>query len=360
MNPNEELQDLGQSIWVDAITRRMLDDGTLQRYIDELAVTGLTSNPTIFEKAIDGSDDYDDQISELLGRGKSGEELFFELAIDDLRRAADLFADVHQRTDGVDGYVSLEVSPLLAYETQETTSEAARLHRQAERENLLIKIPGTMEGGGAITETIAAGIPVNVTLLFDHSQYEAQADAYMSGIERRIEAGEDPRVASVASVFVSRWDVAAKEQVGGDLHGKLGIAAAAKAYKSYRELLASDRWANLEAEGARPQRLLFASTSAKDPAMRDTAYVEALAAPDTVDTMPDSTVEAFADHGEVGAPLPDDGGDCEQVLASFEEAGVDIDALASRLQSEGAEKFNDSWRELLAGIERASEQVAAE
>lgn len=360
MNPNEKLQELGQSIWVDAITREMLDDGILERYIDQLAVTGLTSNPTIFEKAIDGSDDYDAQIGELLEGGKSGEELFFELAIDDLRRAADLFGGVHERTDGVDGYVSLEVSPLLAYEAEATIAEAGRLHSQADRENLLIKIPGTMEGSGAISETIASGIPVNVTLLFDHIQYEAQADAYMTGIERRIESGEDPEVASVASVFVSRWDVAVKDEVGEELHGKLGIAAAARAYKSYRELLGSDRWARLEAEGARPQRLLFASTSAKDPSMRDTAYVEALAAPNTVNTMPDSTVEAFADHGEVGEPLADDCGDCEQILAEVEDSGVDVDALAAQLQSEGAEKFNDSWRELLAGIERASEQVAAE
>jgi transaldolase len=351
MNPNQQLHQLGQSIWIDSITREMVRSGTLKRYIDELAVTGLTSNPSIFDKALSGSSDYDEQIQELLARGLSGEELFFELAITDLRAAADLFAPINERTGGVDGWVSLEVSPQLAYDTEPTIEQAAKLHGQAERDNLFIKIPGTPEGRPAITETIAAGIPVNVTLLFDHNQYEGAADAYMKGIERRIEQGLDPAVGSVASVFISRWDVAVEGQTSPELSDRLGIVAATRCYVAYRKLQESERWQRLEREGARKQRLLFASTSTKDPDLPDTMYVTALAAPDTINTMPEGTVLAFADHGEVTDPLPADGGDVEEVAREFAEAGFDVDELAERLQREGAQKFDDSWTDLLNGIE---------
>jgi transaldolase len=350
MNPNEKLHELGQSIWIDSITREMVDSGTLQSYIDDKAVTGLTSNPSIFDKALNGSADYDEQIEQLLAQGKAGEELFLELAITDLRAAADLFAPINERSAGVDGWVSLEVSPRLAYDTEATIAEAAKLHGQAERDNLFIKIPGTPEGLPAITETIAAGIPVNVTLLFDHNQYEAAADAYMNGIERRIEQGLSPDVGSVASVFISRWDVAVEGETPDELTDKLGIVAATQCYVSYRRLCDRDRWQRLENEGAHKQRLLFASTSTKDPALPDTMYVTALAAPDTVNTMPEETVLAFAEHGELGAPLAADGGDVDALAAAFAEAGIDMDALGLQLQKEGAEKFVDSWMDLLSVI----------
>ncbi|MCB0874796.1 MAG: transaldolase [Solirubrobacterales bacterium] len=354
-----KLHDAGQSIWLDYITRDIVEDGTLQRYIDELSLTGLTSNPTIFDKALGSGDSYDGQIAELLGEGKRGEELFFELAITDLRGAADLFRPVYDRTDGVDGFVSLEVSPELAYDGERTAEAASRLHGQADRPNLFIKIPGTPEGLPAITESIAAGIPVNVTLLFDAAQYEAQADAYLKGIERRIERGEDPSVASVASIFVSRWDVAVADEVPADLKDRLGSAAAIRAYVAYRRLLDSDRWQRLENEGARPQRLLFASTGTKDPALPKTKYVLELAAPDTVDTMPEETLLALAEGDDIGGVLPADGGDNEELLRRFEDAGVDLDELASRLQSEGAKKFEDSWNDLLEVISGKESAVGA-
>jgi transaldolase len=346
-----KLHELGQSLWLDNITRTMLDDGTLARYIDELSVTGLTSNPTIFDKAISGGDTYDEQIAELAPRGLSTEEIFFELAIADLRRATDLFADVHERTDHVDGWCSLEVSPKLADDTAATIEQAAKLHAEAERDNLYIKIPGTPAGLGAIEESIFAGIPVNVTLLFDREQYLAAADAYMKGIERRIEAGLDPNVASVASLFISRWDVAVSDEAPDELRNRLGVAIGGRAYCAYHELLDSDRWQRLLNEGARAQRLLWASTGTKDPDASDVLYIEAFASPFTVNTMPEPTLLAFADHGEVGEPLPADGGDAEQVLARFGEAGIDVDALAQRLQDEGAEAFVKSWNELLKSIE---------
>ena len=346
----KELHDAGQSIWLDYITREIVEDGTLQRYIDELSLTGLTSNPTIFDKALRAGDMYDAQISELLEQGKRGEDLFFELAITDLQGAADLFRPVHDRTDGVDGFVSLEVSPELAYDGERTAEAAARLHAQADRPNLFIKIPGTPEGLAAITESIAAGIPVNVTLLFDAEQYRKQAEAYMAGIEKRIERGENPAVASVASIFVSRWDVAVADEVPEELKDRLGSAAAIRAYVAYREILDSDRWQRLENEGARPQRLLFASTGTKDPALPKTKYVLELAAPDTVDTMPEETLLALAEADGIDGVLPADGGDYEELLAKLEEAGVDHDDLAARLQSEGAKKFEDSWNDLLEVI----------
>jgi transaldolase len=353
------LHELGQSLWLDNITRTMLGDGTLQRYIEELSVTGLTSNPTIFDKAISGGDAYDEQIAELsasagLGDGpgaNADEDVFFELALADLRDATDLFAGVHGRTDGVDGFCSLEVSPLIADDAQATIAQAAALHAKGERDNLYIKIPGTEAGRTAIEESIFAGIPINVTLLFDDRQYLGAAEAYMRGIERRIEAGLDPNVASVASIFMSRWDVAVADQVPGELRNRLGIAVGGRAYRAYRELLESDRWLRLMNEGARPQRLLWASTGTKDPDASDTLYIEAFASPFTVNTMPEPTLKAFADHGEVGDLMPADGGNSEQVLKEFEDAGIDVAALATRLQVEGKESFNKSWEELLKSIE---------
>ncbi len=355
----KQLHDAGQSLWLDYITREIVNDGTLQRYIDELSLTGLTSNPTIFDKALRAGDQYDGQIAELLAQGKRGEELFFELAITDLQGAADLFRPVHEGSDGVDGFVSLEVSPELAYDGERTAAAASELHAKADRPNLFIKIPGTPEGLAAITESIAAGIPVNVTLLFDAGQYRKQADAYMAGIEKRIERGENPHVASVASIFVSRWDVAVADEVPAELKDRLGAAASIRAYVAYRELLDSDRWQRLENAGARPQRLLFASTGTKDPALPKTKYVLELAAPDTVDTMPEETLLALAEEDGIGGLLPADGGDNEELLARFEAAGVDLDALAARLQSEGAKKFSDSWSDLLEVIAGKESAVGA-
>jgi transaldolase len=359
MNPTTRLQALGQSLWLDNITRKLLASGTLQRYIDTLSVTGLTSNPSIFDHAIKGSTDYDDEIRRKVGEGKSGEAQFFELALDDLTRAADLFRPVHERTHGVDGWVSLEVSPLLAYDTKSTIAAARELHARAARPNLFIKIPGTAEGVPAIEEAIFAGVPVNVTLLFSSAQYVASAEAWLRGIERRIEAGLSPFVPSVASLFVSRWDVAVADKVPAALNLKLGIAVAQQTYKAYCDLLASPRYRAVMNAGAPVQRLLMASTGTKDPKASDTLYVEALAAPLTINTIPEATLEAFADHGKLGAALPVDGGDCEAVLARFRAAGVDPDALAARLQTEGAASFVKSWHELLGVITSKSAALAA-
>lgn len=348
------LHNLGQSIWLDNITRDLLNSGTLKRYIDEWSVTGLTSNPTIFDHAIKKSTAYDDSIREKLSKGKSGEDLFFELALEDLTRAAGLFRQVHDRTDGVDGWVSLEVSPLLAYDTASSLRAAKSLHATANQPNLFIKIPGTKEGLPAIEEAIFAGVPVNVTLLFSREHYLAAADAFMRGVERRIDAGLPPNVGSVASLFISRWDVAVAGKVPEALSNKLGIAIAARTYKAYRELLASPRWQRALNFGARPQRLLWASSGTKDPKAPDTLYVKALAAPFTVNTMPDGTLNALADHGEIGSAMPVDGGDCEEVLTRFGKAGIDVDALAAQLQDEGAKSFVSSWNELMAVIESKS------
>jgi transaldolase len=342
---------MGQSLWLDNITRTMVGDGTLQSYVDELSVTGLTSNPTIFDKAISEGDAYDEQIAEAGPDADSTEDLFFELALADLRDATDIFAPIHARTDGVDGWASLEVSPLLADDAAATIEQAARLHEQGGRDNLYIKIPGTEAGRTAIEESIFAGVPINVTLLFSREQYLASAEAYMRGLERRVESGLDPAVASVASIFISRWDVAVQDTAPAGLRNQLGIAVARRAYRAYRELLDSERWQSLENEGARAQRLLFASTGTKDPDASDTLYVEALAAPFTINTMPENTLHAVADHGEIGEPLADDGGDAEQVLSQFAEAGIEIESLAARLQEEGKVAFDKSWRELLKTIE---------
>jgi transaldolase len=347
MKPTGALHELGQSLWLDNITRELLNNGSLQRYIDELSVTGLTSNPTIFDHAIRKSAMYDDDIAAKAASSGSGEDLFFELALADLGRAADLFRPIFGRTDGVDGWVSLEVSPLLAHDTNSTQAAAIDLHGRAGRPNLFIKIPGTPEGLPAIEAATFAGVPVNVTLLFSSEQYVAAAEAYLRGVERRIRAGLNPAVASVASLFVSRWDVAVGGKVPTELANRLGIAVAGQAYRAYRELLASARFQRLANAGARAQRLLWASTGTKDPKASDTLYVEALAAPFTVNTMPENTLHAFADHGEAGAVLTADGGDCESVLAEYAKAGIDVRALASRLQDEGAASFVKSWNDLM-------------
>jgi transaldolase len=356
MTATQQLHERGQSIWLDNITRTLLTGGTLARYVDRLSVTGLTSNPTIFDKAIDGSDAYDEAIR---ASAASGGPLLFELALDDLRAAADLFRPVHERTAGVDGWVSLEVSPDLADDATMTVAEAVRLHAQAERPNLFIKIPGTREGIDAIEEAIFRGVPVNVTLLFSRRQYLAAAEAYLRGIERRIAAGRDPGVRSVASLFVSRWDVAAAEMVPPELRNRLGIAVATETYAAYGDLLASERWQRLHDAGAYPQRLLWASTGTKDPAASDVLYVEALAADLTINTMPDTTLLAFADHGHVRGLLRNDGGDVDETLARFTQAGIDLDTLALRLQQEGAAAFRASWAKLLDCIAHKRDRLAA-
>jgi len=357
MKGTELLYNLGQSLWLDNITRGLLISGRLRRYIVELSVTGLTSNPTIFDNAIRKSDDYDVAIRRKLNEGKSGEELFFELALEDLTQAADLFRPIYDRTDGVDGYVSLEVSPVLAYDTASTLAAARDLHTRAERPNLFIKIPGTKEGLPAIEEAIFSGIPINVTLLFSRDQYIAAAEAFLRGIERRVEAGLKPDVGSVASVFVSRWDAAVASKVPDRLRNQLGIAIAKRTYAAARKLLTSPRWQRIYNLGARPQRLLWASTGTKDPNASDVLYIKALAAPFTVNTMPEATLLALADHGVLGEILPPDGGDCELVLEQFNKAGIDIDALAAQLQDEGAKAFVTSWNELLECIDAKSLSV---
>jgi transaldolase len=347
MKATKLLHDLGQSIWLDNITRDLLNSGTLKSYVTELSVTGLTSNPTIFDHAIKNSSAYDAAIRQKLSEGKSDEALFFNLALEDITRAADQFQPIHDQTEGVDGWVSLEVSPLLAHDTASTLAAAKDLHGRAGRPNLFIKIPGTKEGLPAIEEAIFAGIPVNVTLLFSREQYVAAAEAFLRGVERRIDAGLKPSVGSVASVFISRWDSAVMDKAPEPLRDQLGIAIAKRIYKAYRLLLDSPRWQRVFNAGARPQRLLWASTGTKDPKASDVLYVKALAAPFTVNTMPEGTLKALADHGELGSILPADGGDCEEVLARFAKAGIDVNELAARLQDEGAKSFDKSWNDLM-------------
>ncbi len=360
MNPTQQLHQLGQSLWLDNITRGLLTSGTLRRYIRDFSVTGLTSNPSIFDLAIKNSNFYDDAILQKRKQGKSGEGLFFELAIEDLRQAADLFRPVHDATSGMDGWVSLEVSPSLAYDAAGTIQEAVRLHAQAQRPNLFIKIPGTSEGHAAIEEAIFRGVPVNVTLLFSAAHYTGAAEAYLRGIERRIAAGLDPKVHSVASMFISRWDKAVMGKVPKELQDRLGIAIAKRTYKAYRDLLASPRWSKVAGAGAQPQRLLWASTGTKDPKASDVLYIQALAAPDTINTMPEETLLAFADHGKLsGQVLPLDGGDAEQVIAAFAKAGVDDEQLAADLQRDGAKSFVASWRDLLDQVAQKSATLKA-
>ncbi|MGA7108511.1 MAG: transaldolase [Terracidiphilus sp.] len=350
MKATQRLHDEGQSLWLDNITRDLLDSGTLKQYIDELSVTGLTSNPTIFDHAIKNSATYDPAITQKMSQGIAGETLFFELAIDDLTRAADLFRPIHEKTNGVDGWVSLEVSPLLAYDTASTLAAAKELFAKARRPNLFIKIPGTTQSLPAVEEAIFAGIPINVTLLFSPEQYLAAAEAFLRGIERRVAAGLNPRVDSVASVFVSRWDAAVANKVPEALRNQLGIAIAKRTYKASSALLGSARWQRIYNLGGRPQRLLWASTGTKDPKASDILYVKALAAPFTVNTMPEGTLKALATHTDLGDLLPTDGGNCEEVLQQFAKAGIDVDALAAQLQSEGAESFVKSWNDLMQVI----------
>jgi len=357
MKATQLLHDRGQSIWLDNITRNLLNQGTLKDYIGELSVTGLTSNPTIFDQAIRKSGSYDMAIRAELAKDESGEERFFDMALEDLTRAADLFRPVFDRTNGVDGWVSLEVSPLLAYDTATTLAAAKELHARAARPNLFIKIPGTKEGLPAIEEAIFAGVPINVTLLFSREQYLAAAEAFQRGIERRLEAGLNPYVGSVASIFVSRWDVAVAGKVPAALANQLGIAVANRTYKAYRDLLNSPRWMRTYNVGARPQRLLWASTGTKDPKASDILYVKALAAPFTVNTMPEATLKAFADHGELGPTMPVDGGRSEEVIGQFAKAGINVDALAAQLQEEGARSFVKSWNDLMEVINSKSGEL---
>lgn len=347
MNPALHLRQLGQSLWLDNITRGLLTSGTLKKYIDDYDVSGLTSNPSIFEAAIHGADFYDEAIRTKSAAGRKGEQLFLELALEDLQQAADLFMPMHEASHGMDGWVSMEVSPLLVHDAEGTLREARTLHERLQRKNAFIKIPGTEAGVKAIEEAIFAGIPVNVTLLFSRDQYLAAAEAYLRGVQRRIDAGLDPKVASVASLFVSRWDAGVKDKAPEALKNKLGIAVARQTYAAYRELLASPRWRKLAEAGALPQRLLWASTGTKDPAASDVLYVESLTAPQTINTVPEKTLKAFADHGVVNGSMPPEGGDADKVLAEFADAGIDADALAAQLQREGAESFSKSWQQLM-------------
>ena len=359
MQATQKLYEIGQSLWLDNITRGLLSSGTLRRYIQEFSVTGLTSNPTIFDHAIKNSHDYDEAIRQNVKEGKSGEALFFELALEDLRQAADLFRPIHKLTNGVDGWVSLEVSPLLAHDTSGTLAAAKTLHARAIRPNLFIKIPGTKEGIPAIEEAIFTGVPVNVTLLFSSSQYVAAAEAYLRGIERRIVAGLNPAVGSVASLFVSRWDVAVMNKTPDALHNQLGIAIAGQVYESYRSLLDSPRWQRILNAGARSQRLLWASTGTKDPKASDILYTRALAAPFTVNTMPEGTLKALADHGDIGEILPADARHCNEVLTKFAKAGINIDALGIQLLDQGAKSFVESWNDLMQSIASKSKALKA-
>jgi transaldolase len=354
MKATQNLHAAGQSLWLDNITRDLLTSGALKRYIDTLSITGLTSNPTIFDHAVSKSAAYDSDIQTMTKSGVTTEDLFFQLAIADLQQAADLFRPIHDRTASVDGWVSLEVSPLLAYDPQKTVKAAKSLHAAGARPNLFIKIPGTKEGASAIEEAIFSGVPVNVTLLFSRAHYVAAAEAYMRGLERRIAAGLSPDVRSVASLFVSRWDKATMDKLPGELRDRVGIAVAESSYAAYRDLIDSDRWQRLENFGARPQRLLFASTGTKDPKASDTLYIGGLAAPNTVNTMPEETLLDFADHGDVGRLLPRDGRGASATLSEIVKAGVDLDALAADLQSEGAKSFDESWANLLKSIETKS------
>jgi transaldolase len=359
MKPTQALHDLGQSLWLDNITRDILDNGTLRRYVDELSVTGLTSNPTIFDEAIGGGSAYDADIKEMAKAGKSGEALFVDVALEDLRRAADIFKPIWDKTGGTDGWVSMEVSPLIASDTKATITAALNIHKLADRPNLFVKIPGTPEGVPAIEEAIFAGVPVNVTLLFSREHYLAVAEAYMKGLERRIAAGLKPNISSVASVFVSRWDRAVADKVPPELVNRLGIAIGMRTYRAHCELLETKRWRDLAAAGAKPQRMLWASTGVKDPKAPPELYVSAFAAPDTIDTMPEKTLLAFADKGTIKGVMPKDGGDAEEVLKRFAAAGVDVDAVATQLQSEGAQSFVKSWGGLMKRIAEKGADLAA-
>jgi transaldolase len=349
VNHTRELVELGQTLWLDNVSRPMLDDGTLARYIHDFNISGLTSNPSIFEKAIIEGNAYDETIRN--STENSAEDVYLQLALQDLQRAAKMFAPLHRASHGADGWVSLEVSPLLADDTAATIASVADLHRRAARRNFFIKIPGTPAGARAIEESLFAGIPINVTLLFSREQYRVAAEAWMRGIERRIKADLDPRIDSVASLFVSRWDVAVNDRVSASQRNRLGLAVAKRTYRAYRDLLDSPRVQSLVRHGVRPQKLLWASTGTKDPGAPDTLYVDALAAPLTINTIPDKTLRAFAEHGKAPTLLARDGGDADRVLAEFTYAHIDLDALALKLQRDGVDAFAKSWRTLLHGIE---------
>lgn len=358
MNANtQNLYQQGVSLWLDNITRKMLDNGLLERYIADLGITGLTSNPSIFEAAIAKSSDYDAAILQLSKRGLSDEAIFFDLAIEDIQRAADLFLPIFNKTNGLDGFVSIEVSPLLAYDTENTLKAAKDIHQKVNRPNVFIKIPGTPEGLPAIEQAIAAGIPINVTLLFSAEQYEAAAMAYLRGVETRIENGLNPDVRSVASVFVSRWDRAVTQSATPDLQNKLGIAVMQKTYHTYQKFLSSPRVQRVMNYGGFPQRLLWASTGTKDPNISDVLYVNYLVAPYTVNTIPENTLLAFADHGSAGATMTDDTTAADQIIQQFENLSVNYLQLATQLQKEGAESFNVSWANLINSIANKKNQL---
>jgi transaldolase len=351
MNQNtQKLCGQGVSLWLDNLTREMLDNGVLTNYITDLSVTGLTSNPSIFEAAIAKTDYYDKAISKISYSGLSDEDVFFSLAIKDIHRAADLFLPVYQKTNGLDGFVSIEVSPLLAYDTENTIKAAKEIHRKVNRPNAFIKIPGTPQGLPAIEMAIAAGIPVNVTLLFSAEQYLAAAEAYLRGIEARINKGLNPDIRSVASVFVSRWDKAVADTSPLELRNKLGIAIMQKTFQVYCQFLSSQKVKRVMNFGVFPQRLLWASTGTKDPNASDILYVKNLVAPYTVNTIPEKTLLAFADHGETGEPLTGDTKSADQIISQFEALSVNYQQLAVQLQKEGAEAFNQSWGNLLKAI----------
>ncbi|HEX4300717.1 MAG TPA: transaldolase [Gammaproteobacteria bacterium] len=357
--PTQRLQDLGQSLWLDNIDRKLLRSGALRRYIDAMSVTGLTSNPTIFDKAIGDSDAYDAAIRKAAPQALSTEALFFDLALQDLTEAAKLFEPVFDASKAMDGWVSLEISPLLADDTAGSVQAAVELHARVKSPNLFMKIPGTAAGVPAIEEAIFKGVPVNVTLLFSREQYLAAAEAYQRGIQRRMDAGLDPRVHSVASLFVSRWDVAVAKQVPAELVNRLGIAVSQQVYRAYCELHGSSRWRTLASGGALKQKLLWASTGTKDPQASDTLYVEALAAPDTINTMPEKTLQAFAEHGRLRGVMAPDGGDSRKVLDAFTATGIDIPALAGRLQQEGTAAFTKSWHQLMHQVAEKSKHLKA-
>jgi transaldolase len=359
-----QLSDLGQSVWIDFLSRQMIREGELERLIREDAIVGITSNPTIFQKAIAGGHAYDEQLREVLEHEEDGKEVFLALASRDVADACDVLHDTWERSGGVDGRVSLEVDPELAYDTDGTIAEARRLSEMVDRPNLFVKIPATEPGLPAIEASIAAGIPINVTLIFSLDRYRAVAEAYIAGLEQLVAGGGDPApVPSVASFFVSRVDTEADkrlDRLGGhdDLKGRLAIANAKLAYEAFKEIFSGPRWEALAAQGARPQRCLWASTSTKNPAYPDTMYVDELIGPETVNTMPPETIEAFQDHGTVVLTLEKDLDDARRVFARLAEAGIDYDDVVRVLEEEGVQKFSDSFRELLEDVKQKRDAMA--
>lgn len=355
MNPLNKIQEHGQSIWLDLLDREIMNSGKLQSLIDDDDLRGLTSNPSIFEKAISGSDDYDDDIALLFKKYDNNSAIFFDMAIDDIQRAADIFKPVFDKTKGKDGFVSLEVSPYLALDTDGTIEQARELWRKVDRKNVMIKIPGTKQGLPAIRECLREGININITLLFGLPRYREITEAFMGGLEDRLKEGHSIKdVASVASFFLSRIDVMVdpmlKEKGADHLVGKIAIASAKKAYQIYLEMISSDRFKKLEAEGAQTQRVLWASTSAKDPSFSDVIYVEPLIGKDTINTLPMETIDAFRDHGEVADTITQDIDNANKALEELTNLGIDIDAITQKLENEGIEKFNQAYDKLLKSI----------